>query len=150
MTFAVLLSFLAVPLTFGVHFQTILLSSTHVSKLAVSKNMKIFISLLILYMAHLFEVLIYAIVYMIAVETLDIGTFAGMEVNSFLDYFYYSIVTYTSLGIGDVYPQGHLRFITGTEALNGLLLITWSASYMFLTLSRFLKEAECCDKEKTK
>ena len=52
-----------------------------------------------------------------------------------------SIVTYTSVGIVDVYPQNHLRFTTGTEALNGRLLITWSASYMFLALSRFLKES---------
>ena len=86
---------------------------------------------------------------MVSVESLGIGSFGGMEVSSFLDYFYYSIVTYTSLGIGDVYPQDHLRFITGTEALNGLLLITWSASYMFLTLSRFLEKTECCNKKET-
>ena len=49
---------------------------------------------------------------------------------------YYSIVTYTSLGLGDVYPVGHIRFITGIEVLNGLMLITWSASFTFIAMKR--------------
>ena len=40
------------------------------------------------------------------------------------------------VGLGDIEPQGHIRFITAVEALNGFLLITWSASFTFLAMGR--------------
>jgi hypothetical protein len=43
---------------------------------------------------------------------------------------------YTSLGLGDIYPTGHLRFLAGIEALNGFLLISCSASTIFLVTTR--------------
>ena len=36
-----------------------------------------------------------------------------------------------SLGLGDVWPHGPIRLLTGIEALNGLILIAWSASYTY-------------------
>ena len=51
--------------------------------------------------------------------------------------FYYSISCYTTLGIGDVYVSGYARIVTGMEALIGLVLIAWTAtfklSYLFKT-----------------
>jgi len=35
-----------------------------------------------------------------------------------------------------VITLGHIRFITAVEALNGFLLITWSASFTFLAMGR--------------
>ena len=32
---------------------------------------------------------------------------------------YYSFVTYTTLGFGDIIPHGPIRFLTGMEALTG-------------------------------
>lgn len=40
------------------------------------------------------------------------------------------------LGLVDVFPGGHLRFITGVEALNGLLLISWSGSFVFIAMGK--------------
>jgi hypothetical protein len=34
-------------------------------------------------------------------------------------------------------PDGVLRLLAGVEALNGLLLIGWSASYTYLAMERF-------------
>ena len=45
-----------------------------------------------------------------------------------------------SLGYGDVVPSGDLRLLAGMEALNGLLLIGWSASYTFIAMERFWKD----------
>ena len=67
--------------------------------------------------------------YALSDRVLALGSFGGVAVTGPLDYFYFSIVSYTSLGLGDVFPNDHLRFITGIEALNGLLLITWSGSF---------------------
>jgi hypothetical protein len=46
-------------------------------------------------------------------------------------------VTYTSLGFGDVYPIESMRLISGVEALTGLLMIAWSASFTYLAMEQF-------------
>lgn len=55
---------------------------------------------------------------------------------SFLDHIYLSAVTFTTVGYGEVYPLGPVRFLFGTEALTGFALITWSASLTFLEMQR--------------
>lgn len=50
---------------------------------------------------------------------------------------YFSAETYTTLGYGDVLPHGDLRLLAGLEALNGMLLIGWTASYTYLSMERF-------------
>jgi hypothetical protein len=57
-------------------------------------------------------------------------------IDDAMSYLYYSGVIYTTLGLGDIQPEGHIRFITAMEALNGFLLITWSASFTFLAMGR--------------
>jgi hypothetical protein len=37
-------------------------------------------------------------------------------------------------------PSGSLRLLAGVEALNGLLLIGWSASYVYIAMERFWRE----------
>jgi hypothetical protein len=54
-----------------------------------------------------------------------------------LDYVYLSFITYTTVGYGDVVANGYLRYLTGIEALLGLLLITWSASFLFLEMQKY-------------
>ena len=53
------------------------------------------------------------------------------------DHGYYSAVVYTTLGFGDIVPVGAIRFLTGTEAVTGLGLITWSASFVFIEMQRY-------------
>ena len=55
--------------------------------------------------------------------------FAGNLQNSFVDFFYFSITTYTTLGIGDVYPLGNMRIVVGLQSLVGLMLIAWTATF---------------------
>ena len=50
---------------------------------------------------------------------------------------YFPAVVYSTLGLGDLLPAGALRFMAGTEALNGFLLISWSASFTLLEMQRF-------------
>jgi hypothetical protein len=49
----------------------------------------------------------------------------------------FSAVTYTSLGLGDYYPTRNLWLIAGVEALNGLVLIGWSASFTYLAMETY-------------
>ncbi len=53
------------------------------------------------------------------------------------DYVYYSATVYTTVGFGDIVPVGPVRVISGTEAVCGLALITWSASFTFLEMQRY-------------
>ena len=39
-----------------------------------------------------------------------------------------------SLGFGDISPYGSLRFMTALETLTGLLLIAWTASFIYLEM----------------
>lgn len=54
----------------------------------------------------------------------------------FLDFVYFSAVTYTTVGYGDLWPIGPVRFLYGAESLIGLVLITWSASLTFIEMQR--------------
>jgi len=55
----------------------------------------------------------------------------------FMDCVYLSFVTYTTVGDGDVFVNGYIRYLTGVEALTGLILVTWSASFLFLEMQRY-------------
>ena len=61
-------------------------------------------------------------------------------VVEWFDYIYFSSVSYTTLGYGDLVPHGKLRLLAATEALVGLMLITWSASFTFLQMDRYWHE----------
>jgi len=50
---------------------------------------------------------------------LELGGFGGLAIAAPLDCLYFPMVSYTSLGLGDVFPSDHIRFITGVEALSG-------------------------------
>ncbi|EEB77646.1 hypothetical protein GPB2148_582 [marine gamma proteobacterium HTCC2148] len=54
-----------------------------------------------------------------------------------MDCVYFSFTTYTTLGMGDIEPIGDLRYLTGLESLTGLVLITWSASFLYLEMTRY-------------
>jgi hypothetical protein len=58
-----------------------------------------------------------------------------------LDAVYLSAVTFTTVGFGDLAPTGPIRFLCGTEALTGFILITWSASFLYLEMEQFWRRA---------
>jgi hypothetical protein len=68
------------------------------------------------------------------------GIVAGAHPLSLLDAVYMSAVTYTTVGFGDLAPIGPIRFIAGTVALTGFVLITWSASFTYLEMTRDWRE----------
>ena len=52
---------------------------------------------------------------------------------------YFSIVTYTTVGYGDlVLPQGW-RVLAGIEALTGILMCAWTTGSFFAFVNRFYK-----------
>ena len=53
-----------------------------------------------------------------------------------MDCAYFSFTIYTTLGFGDIVPHGNMRYLTGLESLTGLVLITWSASFLYYEMQR--------------
>lgn len=66
----------------------------------------------------------------------DVGDIVGNFEGGILDCVYFSFVNYTTLGYGDQTPEGHIRFLAGTESLVGLVLVAWSASFTYLEMQR--------------
>ncbi len=53
------------------------------------------------------------------------------EFESFEKAIYFSLVTFTTLGYGDITISSTNRILAGFEAINGILLIGWSTAFMF-------------------
>jgi len=94
------------------------------------------LSLLILglLMAHIFEVVLFGFAYYWLIAGTAYGAIVGSQSPSLAECTYFSFTNYTSLGYGDLVPSGPLRFMAGMEALTGLVLIGWTASFMYLQM----------------
>jgi hypothetical protein len=86
---------------------------------------------------HIVEIWCYGLAYWGMLGVPDTGTIHGEQgFDTLFDAMYLSATTYTTLGFGDLAPVGAIRFVSGMESLTGLLLITWSASFTYLEMSR--------------
>ena len=82
-----------------------------------------------LLVSHLIHVSLFAVGYQFLsdAESKLIGNLDG----SWIDFFYFSLSCYSSLGFGDIYPYGSLKILSGIEALLGLVMIAWSATILY-------------------
>jgi len=106
-------------------------------KLSVRRNMAVLIGVFGALLAHVVEIWLFALGYFFMVRSEHFETLTGNFNGSLTDCVYFSFTTYSSLGFGDIEPLGHLRFTAGLEALTGLVMITWTASFMFLKMQRY-------------
>jgi len=90
-----------------------------------------------IFVAHALEVLAYAGAYYLMARHGGVGTLGGSAAPSLDASIYFSLETFSSLGYGDIVPTGALRLVAGLEAVNGLLLIGWSACYVHAVLDPF-------------
>lgn len=133
---AVLIALALVALTFLFHFKVLVWLGRITPLIGTQSQYGVLLIVLVLFFAHICEIGFYAAAYAVSVINLKLGSFEGGDITGAMAYFYYSGVIYTSLGLGDIHPHGHIRFITAIEALNGLLLIAWSASFTFMVMGK--------------
>jgi hypothetical protein len=104
---------------------------------AVKRRRRVVILILIIMLTHATEIWIFGLAYFSLAGLEAFGSIGGTVASiTLLDYVYYSAMVYTTVGFGDLIPQGPIRFMTGMEALTGLVMITWSASFTFLEMQR--------------
>ena len=84
----------------------------------------------------------YAVTFLLIERSTGLGTIDGPAGHDFSDAFYFSLTSYTTLGFGDLYPTGALRLLSGIEALNGLVMVGWTASMTYLSMERFWRIGE--------
>ena len=104
MVVAILLGVSLVAVTFLFHFTVLRWLSGGMARIAMTAGVRILAIVLVALIAHLVEVAVYAGAYALASGALALGDFGGRAIADPLDYFYFSIVSYTSLGLGDVFP----------------------------------------------
>ncbi len=133
----IILSTTLVLLTLYLHQRAFRFLAGCVPLVACHSPSRIYLLMFGIFVVHLVEILLYAGGFYMASSVFNLGDLEGEQAAGALGHFYASAVFYTSLGLGDVLPIGHLRFMAGIEALNGLLLIAWSASFLFAATGHF-------------
>ncbi|MEI5681799.1 ion channel [Mesorhizobium sp. CCNWLW179-1] len=76
-----------------------------------------------------------------AVMTAEVWVWAGLYrvLNIFADFetsLYFSTVTFSTVGYGDVVPAHKWRVLASLEGVNGFLLIGWSTAYLIAAGTR--------------
>jgi hypothetical protein len=138
------MSFVLVTASVLVHYEVLRKLSDWLARLRQLHRTRVLVLILGLLTTHIFEIWIYAAGYALLDGVADFGMIAHVDASSYpsnwLDYVYFSFITYTTVGYGDLVPRGPIRFISATEALTGWVLLGWSASFTFLEMQRFWRE----------
>lgn len=134
--YASLVSLFMVLITVTLHYWTLYGLSEFLKRWKQRFRGEILLVVIAMFAAHMVEISLYGLIYLWLDNNDTAMNLGGVVDGSFLDHLYFSAACYTSLGLGDLYPMGTLRLVAGVEALNGLILITWSASFAFLVMQR--------------
>jgi len=85
-------------------------------------------TVLVLVALHVLEIILWAVAYRTMVPDDELATFEQSV--------YFSFVTFTTLGYGDITLSESWRLLSGIEALNGILLVGWSTAMIFTVVQR--------------
>ena len=137
---AILLSLVLTSLTAFVHYEALSRLNDALPRIrVVARRAKVLVAVAGAFCSHASHIALFASAYYLLRDRFGLGIFGGQFQDVFSAYLYFSAETYTSLGLGDIFPLGPLRMLAGVEALTGLLMISWSASFTYLEMSRFWK-----------
>lgn len=139
---ALILSALLIAASIFIHYETLRLTTIGASDLRVHPRRRLWLMLAAAIGSHLIHITLYAGAFLLLEYQFGLGAIEGPDGGHFNDAFYFSIVSYTTLGIGDIYPVGQARLLSGVEALNGLVMVTWTASMTYLYMERFWRLGE--------
>jgi uncharacterized membrane protein len=126
--------------TVAIHYELLRTLSMFIPKLPVAYRLRIVIGVLGALVAHVIEVWLFGLAFYGLIRLPPFGALKGNFEGDLLDCVYFSFTNYTTLGYGDIEPVGLLRFTTGIESLTGLVMITWTASFLFYEMQRYWQE----------
>jgi len=128
---------LVVAVVVLIHNEVLIRLSGVLGRMRQSHHFRLIVAVFGVLLAHTIQVWIFAAVYYFMHHADGWGALTGNFNGSLPDCVYFSFTTFTTLGYGDIEAIGHLRHLTGIEGLTGLVLITWSASFLFVEMQRY-------------
>lgn len=136
MIITLLVTTILVALAVLIHFEALRWLSAFMLSPHSRFRLALLVCMLGAIVAHVIEIWVFGLGYCYLTEFDQLSSLEGGFTHTLEDCGYYSFVTYTTLGFGDLIPKGPIRFLTGMEALTGLLLITWTASFMYIQMKQ--------------
>ncbi len=130
---------LLIAATTLLHYEVLSLLQRLLERLHWPARAKLIVAVIGCFAGHGLEIALYGGAYWGLVGFGGLGTLGGTAQPDFATALYFSAETFTSLGFGDVVPAGPVRLLAGVETLNGLLLIGWSGSFLYLEMQRYWK-----------
>ncbi|MGJ8686272.1 MAG: ion channel [Spongiibacteraceae bacterium] len=134
--YVVLLNILVVAIAVLVHYEFLYRITLYIPKMSMMHRYRIVFGVFGALTAHAVEVWIFAVAYYYMNKADGWGKLTGNFDGSLMDCGYFSFTVFSTVGFGDIEPAGHLRYLTGIESLTGLVLITWSASFLYFEMQR--------------
>ena len=126
----------AVTLSVLTHYDGLVLASRGLARLGGRQRVKVLYGIASVLALHVVEIWIFGLITWALLRWPEFGSLRPAAQHLF-DVIYFSAVTFTTVGYGDLAPVGPIRFLSGTEALTGFVLLTWSASFTYLEMERF-------------
>jgi len=121
-----------------IHYETLYRLANILNIIRIAHRYRVLLGVMVIFVIHIIEIVIFAFGYYLVLTMPSMGDMSGNSSDfvSLIDCIYFSFVTYTTIGYGDIFVHGYARYITGVEALLGLTLITWSASFLFIEMQK--------------
>ncbi len=139
-----LLVVLATAATVGlvvlVHYEGLAGLSAWLAHGQTHRRRKVLLGVYGVILLHVVEIWLFGCAIWMLLQFSETGAILGDSQAPFLDAIYLSAVTFSTVGFGDLAPDGPIRFLSGTEALTGFILITWSASFLYLEMEQFWRK----------
>jgi len=135
----VLATAVAVCLCVLLHYECLSWLSRSLTRFERRRRRRVLFGIFGLLCVHIAEIWLFGLVYAMLSIWPACGEVQGASAG-LLDHVYVSAMTFTTVGASDMAMKGPLRFLAGMEALTGLVLITWSASFTYLEMERFWRD----------
>jgi hypothetical protein len=131
----VLLTVAAVVLSVGLHYEGLNLLARRLAGHGGRQRRRVLYAVIGVLVLLVAEIWIFGLAYWLALKMPGTGEVMGSD-GGLLETVYLSAMTFSTVGFGDVAPSGAIRFIAGTEAVLGLFLIAWSATFTYLEMEQ--------------
>ena len=133
----VLTTLVVIALTVTLHYEVLLACSRRLPAIAGRRPRRVLLVIFVALIAHAMEIWLFALGYNFLSHFPLFGGIVGdTDAATMLEHAYFSGLVYSTVGFGDLVPVGPVRFMAGMEALTGLVMITWTASYTYFEMRR--------------
>jgi hypothetical protein len=143
MLIVALAALVATVLSVGIHYELFTLLSSRLPRVHLVQRHRVTLGILGAIGAHVLEIAVFAGA-MAALDALpaawNLGSLQSTEAHNWADYVYWSAVCYTTMGFEHATPVGDVRLLVGVEALVGLVLVAWTASFTYFQMQKFWSE----------